>query len=70
MLNSGTLREFSEYETAQRTEAFRNVAQRFSRYAKSWIAGGERVRGAGAKSLTFVRTPNGWRIAALVWDDE
>ena len=31
---------------------------------------GERHEGAGAKSIQLVRTAAGWRISAIVWDDE
>lgn len=70
ILTNGSLAEFSEWETSERTEVFGNIAQRFSRYAKSWLQEGRQCSGSGAKSMQFVRTPHGWKIASLVWDDD
>jgi hypothetical protein len=69
ILTDGSLAEFSEEEVSGTTEIFGNIAQRFSRYKKSWISGGKRCEGGGAKSIQLVRTPEGWRISSLVWDD-
>ena len=70
LLNGGSLVDFSEWETSEKTEIFGNIAHRFSTYQKSWSASGKVVTGAGAKTMQFVRTATGWRIAALAWDDE
>lgn len=70
ILTDGSLTDFREEETSEQTEVFGNIAQRFSRYSKSWVVSGERFAGAGTKSINFVRTPAGWKIASLVWDDE
>lgn len=69
LLTDGRLRAFSEFETYEETTIFQNIAQRFSRYSKSWQDAAGTKEGAGAKSLQFVRTPGGWKIAALIWDD-
>lgn len=70
ILTDGSIDDFSEEEVSERTDIFGNIAQRFSRYKKSGTAHGERFEGGGAKSIQFVRGPEGWRIASLVWDDE
>lgn len=69
LLEGGTVTEFFEEETAENTEVFGAIAHRVSQYQKSWIADGERHTGRGVKSLQLVRTPGGWKIASLVWDD-
>lgn len=69
ILTDGSVQEFREEETAANTDVFGNIAHRFSRYRKSWVASGERYEGEGAKSLQFVRTPEGWKISSLIWDD-
>lgn len=69
ILTNGSLTDFREWEVSERTEIFANIAHRFSRYEKSWMAGGQPHAGAGAKSIQFARTPAGWKIAALIWDD-
>lgn len=70
MLSDGSLVDFFEEETSHQTHVFGSMAQRFSRYRKQWIAGGAAHTGGGAKSLQFVRTPGGWKIISLVWDDD
>ena len=70
MLTNGSLQDFCEVEVMAKTDIFGNIAHRFSRYHKSWEASGERYEGEGAKSLQFVRTPEGWKIASLIWDDK
>jgi len=70
LLRDGSITGFVEEETSETTEIFGNIAQRFSRYRKSWEAAGQTCNGGGAKSLQFVSTPDGWRIASLMWDDE
>lgn len=69
LLTGGTIENFREYETSAKTEIFGNIAQRFSQYEKAWVASGAEQCGGGAKSIQFVRTAAGWKIAALVWDD-
>lgn len=69
LLMDGSLSEFREWETSASTQVFGNIAQRFSRYAKTWVQNGQQCSGGGAKSLQFVRTAAGWKIASLIWDD-
>lgn len=70
ILSNGTLTEFREAEVSERTQVYGRIAQRFSLYEKSWIANGKRYTGSGAKTIQFVLTPAGWRLASLVWDDD
>ncbi|MFI6642769.1 GNAT family N-acetyltransferase [Streptomyces sp. NPDC050504] len=70
MLTDGTLTEFSEWEVAERTEVFGTIAHRFSEYRKSGVLRGERFEGGGRKTTQFVRTPEGWRMSSMLWDDE
>jgi ribosomal-protein-serine acetyltransferase len=69
LLTDGSLADFSEEETSERTDIFGNIAQRFSGYKKSWIAQGVSFSGSGTNSFQFVRTSAGWKIASVVWDD-
>jgi RimJ/RimL family protein N-acetyltransferase len=69
ILTDGTLTEFSEWEVAERTEIFGSVAHRFSHYRKSGVLDGERFEGSGHKTTQFVRTPAGWRMSSMAWDD-
>ena len=69
LLTGGAIENFKEYETSAKTDIFGNIAQRFSHYEKTWLASGVEQSGSGVKSIQFVRTLGGWKIAALVWDD-
>ncbi|HEY8321496.1 MAG TPA: nuclear transport factor 2 family protein [Candidatus Baltobacteraceae bacterium] len=70
ILSDGTLTGFREEELSEHTTVAGSIAQRTSRYGKSWTAGGRSHTGSGVKSLQFVRMPDGWRIAALLWEDD
>jgi hypothetical protein len=69
-VDSGELSAFNESETAEITEVFGNVAHRFSTYAKHGVLGGAPFTGRGMISTQFVRTPEGWKISSMAWDDE
>jgi len=70
LLANGTLLDFREWETSGRTDLFGSIAQRAGRYAKAWTADGRAFERTGAKTLQFVRTPQGWRISAFAWNDD
>jgi hypothetical protein len=70
ILNDGTLAEFEEAEVCARTQVFGNIAQRLAIYRKSGILSGQPFQARGIKTTQLVRTPEGWRISALAWDDE
>lgn len=70
LLNGGTLVDFHEQELSARTEIFGNVAQRWCRYRKAGVLGGRAFATEGMKGLQLLRTPQGWRISAVLWDDE
>ncbi|MFE0875950.1 hypothetical protein ACFW4X_13860 [Streptomyces smyrnaeus] len=46
------------------------IASRFSEYRKSGIFDGVPFEGGGTKTMQFVFTPDGWRIAAVSWCDQ
>lgn len=70
ILTDGELREFEEREVEHRTEIMGNIAQRRSLYHKTGLSAGRRFEARGAKVFQLVRTPAGWRVSALAWDDE
>jgi len=69
-VRSGQTARFREVELFETTEVFGNVAQRFSAYEKSGLSNGRPFAARGVISTQFVRTPAGWRISAMAWDDE
>jgi hypothetical protein len=69
-VDEGQLSAFHEAEVAQITEVFGNVAHRFSTYTKAGVLNEVPFTGRGMISTQFVRTPDGWRISSMAWDDE
>jgi hypothetical protein len=70
MVDSGALAYFREVEDGEITEVFGNVAHRFSRYSKRGMLDGVPFETAGMISTQFIRTPSGWQISSMAWDDE
>jgi hypothetical protein len=70
IVDSGALTHFREVEIADITEVFGNVAHRFSTYEKRGNMHGSDFAVRGAISTQFIRTPSGWRISSMAWDDE
>ena len=66
----GELTRFQEMELSATTEVFGNIAHRFSAYAKSGTLRRVTFHTRGAISTQFIRTPAGWKISAMAWDDE
>jgi hypothetical protein len=69
-VNAGDLTRFHEVELSETTEVFGNVAHRFSAYAKTGTMKGVPFEARGMISTQFIRTPQGWRMSAMAWDDE
>ena len=69
-VESGELTQFLELELWETTRIFGNVAHRFSAYAKSGVSKGAPFQARGMISTQYIRTPAGWRISAMAWDDE
>jgi hypothetical protein len=69
-VESGALTEFYEGELDDVTELFGTVAHRRSGYEKRGVLDGEAFSGRGVIFTQFVRTPDGWRMSAMAWDDE
>jgi hypothetical protein len=70
LVDSGALTQFHESERSGETQVFGNVAQRWSVYDKRGVQDGVAFAAAGRISTQFVRTPSGWRITSMAWDDE
>ena len=67
---SGELSEFREWELSGESVVWGNVGHRLSRYAKTGMSAGTPIEGRGLITTQFVRTPEGWRISVMAWDDE
>jgi len=69
-ISAGELTSFREIELSERTEIFGNVAQRFSAYTKAGTTNGVPFAARGMITTQFIRTPAGWKMSAMAWDDE
>jgi hypothetical protein len=69
-VDSGDLTSFTEVELAHVTEVFGTVGHRFSTYEKRGTIKGVPFETQGIISTQFIRTPSGWKISAMAWDDE
>lgn len=70
LLSDGTLIEFEEKETGSETKIGEFIAHRTSNYKKSGILNGSPFDAVGKKYFQFKKTPYGWKIAAIIWEDE
>lgn len=70
LLEGRGLTGFREWVDSGRLDVFGDIAAWFGGYAKAGVQDGEPLSGRGMKSLQLVRTVDGWRIVAAVWDDE
>jgi RimJ/RimL family protein N-acetyltransferase len=70
LLSGGLLKEFEEYETFSETKIVGNIAQRFSVYQKEGYHNGTHFSENGHKLFQFIRTEQGWKISAMVWEDQ
>jgi hypothetical protein len=69
LVDSGALTAFKEVEVGAVTEIFGNVAHRFSTYEKRGTLDGVASEAAAMISTQFIRTPGGWKITVMAWDD-
>lgn len=69
MLTDGTLLNFYEWETEQQTLVHGGIATRICRYEKSGLLNGQPYSGQGDKHIQLVLTPQGWKIATVMWQD-
>lgn len=70
ILSDGTLTDFEESETAEQTLIVNNIAQRYSKYEKCGCLRGNYFSGTGTKFFQLVRTPQHWKITAIIWEDD
>jgi RimJ/RimL family protein N-acetyltransferase len=70
ILSDGTLTEFMEYETSEKTKVVGSIAQRFSRFQKKGYHNGTYFEGNGNKLFQYVKTNNGWKISSVIWEDD
>jgi hypothetical protein len=70
MVRAGQLTRFREEELSATNDVFGNVAHRFSVYAKSGTLNGSPFSAQGMISTQFIKTPSGWKMSSMAWDDE
>ena len=70
LVASGELTNFKEWELSETTQIFGNIAHRYSAYGKAGTQDGKAFEARGVISTQFIRTPEGWKMSAMAWDDE
>ncbi len=70
LLAEGRLVGFHEWEVDAETFGEGGIATRLGRYRKEGTLDGQPYRGEGRKSIQLVRTESGWRITAVLWEDD
>lgn len=70
ILSDGTLRDFEEREIEVTTKIAGGIAQRFSVYEKSGCNNGIYFKQRGNKFFQFVKCKEGWKICAVIWEDD
>jgi hypothetical protein len=69
LLTGGRLTEFHEWETEFETSIFDGIAIRHCTYQKEGLLDGLPYGGIGTKCFQLALTPDGWRIAYILWED-
>lgn len=70
LVDSGALTRFKEWELSETTQVFGNIAHRYSAYGKAGTQDGKDFEARGVISTQFIKTPEGWKMSAMAWDDE
>ena len=70
LVDSGALTRFREWELSETTQVFGNIAHRYSAYGKAGTQNGQDFEARGVISTQFIKTPEGWKMSAMAWDDE
>jgi hypothetical protein len=70
LVDSGALTRFKEWELSEITQVFGNIAHRYSAYGKAGTQDGKAFEARGVISTQFIKTPQGWKMSAMAWDDE
>lgn len=70
LVDSGALTRFKEWELSETTQVFGNIAHRYSAYGKAGTQNGKDFEARGVISTQFIKTPEGWKMSAMAWDDE
>jgi hypothetical protein len=70
LVDSGALTRFKEWELSETTQIFGNIAHRYSAYGKAGTQDGKAFEARGMISTQFIKTPEGWKMSAMAWDDE
>ena len=70
LVDSGALTRLKEWELSEITQVFGNIAHRYSAYGKAGTQDGKAFEARGVISTQFIKTPQGWKMSAMAWDDE
>lgn len=68
--DEGRVTRFEVVELGGATELFGSVAQRASAFVRRGVREGQSFELRGMIFLQCLRTPQGWRLASVAWDDQ
>jgi hypothetical protein len=68
--DSGSVTRFEVGELADTTELFGSVAQRASAFVRRGVRDGQPFELRGMIFLQCLRTPQGWKLVSVAWDDQ
>ncbi|MCH9648773.1 MAG: DUF4440 domain-containing protein [Deltaproteobacteria bacterium] len=69
LFQSGSLRDFHEWETKASTFVNGITATRICAYRKEGLLEGKVFSGRGTKSIQLIKTRKGWQIISILWED-
>jgi len=69
ILTDGTLVDFYEWQIKQETYIALDIATHICTYGKNGLLNGEAYSGEGEKHIQLLKTPQGWKIASILWQD-
>ena len=69
-INTGTFKNFYEFELNRITNKFSNIAQVFSTYEAKFNPDDLETLGRGINSIELVRDKQRWWVAAITWEIE
>jgi hypothetical protein len=68
--DGGSVTRFEVVELADTTELFGSVAHRASAFVRRGLREGQPFELRGMIFLQCLRTPQGWKLASVAWDDQ
>ena len=69
-IDSGEIKEFSEFEISRKTDNFGRIMQVFSTYGTDFKTAEGRLTMRGINSIQLIEVDNDWKVATILWYPE